>query len=723
MRRIAIVAGMVFVLGACGGGGSAGDGSSGGAEAGGTPGSSASPVGSRHAGAAAFAPLPEGPWSALARELVAARNLDSATTTTRQILARGGVGTWDGTRMLVAPRGPASSFRATPLETVRLAMEARHKRTAARMDAAEFAQMLEAFGWPFEDADPDGYADERRDDTVAREDQEALYQAATADREARGQARDAEREQAEALRKSVMAAPQAALDSARTAHREAAKAHRAAAASERPATMARMQAALAEVRVAQQAYNAAREQLRPAAEARRAGQEAAFEREQMEERVARQVGPDYAAGERFMAFLAAWVNEAAKHPQDPRSFTPLFLAEMARLQGAPVDLTGAHYISPTLGEDAQAHKRAVPRSTRLRLTLLEMELFVAAFHRNEAAAATASRPRVDGAGRVAGTLAGLLVPAAHAATPCSDIKESMGPDLGEIHALGVSETAGAVLGGVLEQAFGAGSQVIEQALGATAIVGKLIKLAAFYSEEQVTVAAKPTFVHKPLGGETKVTYTATAGVDPKELEEYERLSEKMAGADQAFRDCMGWAGFPTTTTIAEIAKDAENWLIDWKLVEGRGHVLWYLADNDFYIKGVRQATKLKRVSPSSAAADFVVRVQPESGHSGPRFRAYAIARAEVDAAGMPSLGTLVSAGKGLLGLADSLVEIASGWVMVMFKPKAYAEVEIEYHCPNPTTIHLYVRNAVADGAGDDGDPCTIVFRTKEEFDAWKGGQG
>ena len=241
-------------------------------------------------------------------------------------------------------------------------MEARHKRTAARMDAAEFAQMLEAFGWPFEDADPDGDADERRDDTVAREDQELLYAAAQADREARRQARDAAREQVDAQRKAVMAEPQAALDRARAAHREAAQVHAKTPPAGRKATMARMQAALAEVRVAQQAFNAARAQLRPAEEARRAEQEAASEREDMEERVADRVGPDYAAGERLMAFLAAWVNEAAQHPEDPRSFTPLFLAEMARLQGAPVDLTGERYVAPTADDDARPRKRTAPRS-------------------------------------------------------------------------------------------------------------------------------------------------------------------------------------------------------------------------------------------------------------------------------------------------------------------------------------------------------------------------
>src|SRR5688500_10080243 len=208
MQRGLAVAALVFALGACGAGEDDGAVAPGGATV--PTGDAVAARGGHAAATAAFAPIPEGPWSQLARELVAAGSLDAATTTTREVLARGGVGTWDGTRMLVAPRGPASSFRATPLETVRLAMEARHKRSAARMDAAEFAQMLEAFGWPFEDADPDGRADERRDDTLVREDQETLYAAAQAEREARMQARDAAREQADALRESAMAAPQAA---------------------------------------------------------------------------------------------------------------------------------------------------------------------------------------------------------------------------------------------------------------------------------------------------------------------------------------------------------------------------------------------------------------------------------------------------------------------------------------------------------------------------------
>lgn len=696
------VAALVFVLGACG-----------------DEPSTASPAGgdSGRAGhtpatvKATFEPLPEGAWTDLARQLANAGDLEAAVATTREALARGGIGTLGDTRPLVAPQGPPSSFTATPMETVRLAMEARHKRTAARMDGAELAQMLQAFGWPLGESGGDDQADDPILGGMAGEDTDAWQQAASDAREAERAARDAGREQARAAYDAAMAGPEAVRTAARAAHRDAAKAHAAAAAADRPRTMARMRAALERARAADLAWREAREQWQAGDGARRAKVEAGEAQREMEERVARQVGPDYAAGEQLMAFMAAWIAEARRHPDDPRSFTPLFLAEMARLQSVPVDLAGQRRVSPLADFEAQPYKRSAPRSTQWHLTLLELELFAAAFHRNEVPA-----QRSDVA-----TLVALLVPAAHAQpTPCSDIKESMGPDLGELHGLGVAETAGHVLGGVVETAFGEAADALDNAIAATAIVGKIIKVAAFYSEEQVSVTADPSGMHKPLGNYRKATYTATAGVDPRELDAYRRLSGTMSGADQAFRDCMGWAGFPTTTTIAEVARDAENWLIDWTLVEGAPpHAVWSPRDNDLYVKGVRQATKMKRVSPSTASADFVVRVLPESGHEGPRFRAYLVARAEVDAAGMPSLGTLVSAGKGLLGLADSLVEIASGWIMVMFKPKAYAGIDLDYHCPNPTTVHRYVRNAVADGEGDDGDPCTIVFETREEAEAWQ----
>lgn len=699
IRTILAGAALAFAVGAC-----SGDGAGNGAGAATAP--------AARLATARFEPLPEGPWTTLARRLVGADDLEAAVDTTREVLARGGIATLGDTMLLVPVQGPPSSFSATPLETVHLAMEARRKATAGRLTGAEFAQMLEAFGWPFPDARPTGAADRPLVGGPAPADASAVDADASAARQqardARLAARDDARDAIDASREAALGELEARRATARAAHRAAAVAHAATPPAGRAGSMARMRAALDDVRAADKAWNEARDAFRATEEAWREQDRASSELARIEEDIARRIGPDYANGERFMAFLAAWVAEAARHPEDPRSFTPLFLAEMARLQAAPVDLAGARPVSP-LDEDPPP-LRGAPRAAQLKWTLLEMQLFAAAFHRTDIAPARAA---------VAG-LGDLLVPPAHAQGPCSDLKESMGPDLGELHATASAETIGYVLDGALG-AIGAAGEAIGNALSATAIVGKIIKLAAFYSDNEVTVAAEPTFVHKPTAGTKLVAFTATAGVSPEDLAEYKRLAGRMSRADQSVRDCLGWAGFPSITDIEDVAKDAETWLIDWSIIEGRGHAYWSLANNDLYIKGVRQATKMKRVSDSSAQAKFVVDILGESAHTGRTRTAWVTVRAEVDAAGMPGLGTLVSAGKGILGLADSLADIASGWIMVMFKPKAEAAVLVEYHCARPTTVHRYVKDSVSDGEGDDGDPCTWVFDTKDDFDKWQAG--
>ncbi len=62
-------------------------------------------------------------------------------------------------------------------------------------------------------------------------------------------------------------------------------------------------------------------------------------------------------GEQLVQFLSIWVTESRMDPENPHSFTPLFLAEMARRQDPPVDLAAGSY-----------------RPEELRLTLLELQL-------------------------------------------------------------------------------------------------------------------------------------------------------------------------------------------------------------------------------------------------------------------------------------------------------------------------------------------------------------
>nr|MDQ3347023.1 hypothetical protein [Acidobacteriota bacterium] len=92
--------------------------------------------------------VPNGPWTDLARRLVESKNLETAVNVTQEVLARGGVATFDGDRVLVNVAMPAAAFQVSPLETVHMAMEARRRVTASRLTAAELAQMLEGFGWP-----------------------------------------------------------------------------------------------------------------------------------------------------------------------------------------------------------------------------------------------------------------------------------------------------------------------------------------------------------------------------------------------------------------------------------------------------------------------------------------------------------------------------------------------------------------------------------------------
>ena len=122
--------------------------------------------------------------------------------------------------------------------------------------------------------------------------------------------------------------------------------------------------------------------------------------------------------------------------------------------------------------------------------------------------------------------------------------------------------------------------------------------------------------------------------------------------------------------------------------------------------------KMRRDTPYSAAADYFVDIRSEPKHEGKVVRAYVTAVASVDAAGMPGLGLLTTAGLGgPLGLADSLAELFSGWFQYSVQPKGWATVEVEYHCPRPTTLHRPSGGpAVADGggSGDGPDECLIA---------------
>ena len=435
------------------------------------------------------------------------------------------------------------------------------------------------------------------------------------------------------------------------------------------------------------------------------------------EDVQRRIGPDYQAGEQLMEMFVLWVRKAAEDPRDPRNFTPLFLAEMALMQDPPLDLAGSRYSRPARGEGAPVDLRGAPRSQQLRFTLLELQLFAAAFHRTEssrAAAPARSWSVPDPLSAFGGTVL-------HAQDPCSEFKDTLGKlvgsklgaDAGTAAAEGAGAVASELAGRAVDAAAGAALDAADaaafgKAMSALGMAARIGKLLSFYNDNQITVSADPVSTHKPPEGPGLASYTATAGISEEDWKEFEKaLNADGAKVDRALRDCMNNLGLPTKADVSDLAKEAENWLVDWRLTDGSPPHAWIsLKNNDFYLKG-RMAMKLKRSSPYSASAKLTVDILPESSRTGKIVRTYVTAQASLDAAGMPGLGTLINVLKGPLGLADSLLELCAGWYQFMNMPKAYGTVEVEYHCPKETIL-VRTGKPVADGGGGDGpDDCLV----------------
>ena len=643
---IALVA--VLALGACSGGGAdGGSGNDSGANASGEA-----------AGGHDFARLPEGEWSDLTRQLTGASDLDAAVAATREILARGGIATRDGERELVAAHPPAASFSASPREVEHMAMEARARGVRARLEVAEFAHMLASFGWAFPNASSRGDAARPDDDIEDEYTRDRRDEMRSGRVQAREDARDAEEEQHKAWVASVTDAPNARHDAARARINEANKALRAASGADAKATAhAEVVAARAELAAAREAAGTARDIVRKRREARGLERDAVRESERMEDFYARRIGPEYGAGEDFQLALERWVQAAAKAPEAQASFVPLFITEMARLQDPPVDLADPQ--RRTLGRPGSdlPVKGAGPRSGQTRLSLLEMQLIIAAFDRDagtgaDKALATAFSEAVDGKA------------------------EAVSAALAQAHGV--------------------------------------VMIASLQPARALDLEVEPVKVHRPVDEELRVRFAADADG-----------SERGAAT------------------------------LHWRLLAGAPtHATWSLNDNDGF--------QLEGISGQSAGTDsgYVVEIRPEEDHRGTQARGYVIARTAAEDEDAPSLDDwkgvaqrgfqrsaqellatmdtpapargfqrsveeLLATTDAPRGFQRSAEELATdaGWLRETSMPRAYASIEVEYHCANPTTIHLYVTDPVADGGGDGGDACTFTFATREAFESWREANG
>lgn len=650
-------------------------------------------------------PLPRGPWTDLARQLVEAKDLATATRVTREVLARGGMATTDGERILVKAIGPATPYRLTALEARNLAMEARNRETAFRLHASEFAHFLDTFVWDLGGSGKDKPA------WQTKEEARAYYDEASAKVDAAEDAMRADAHAEDVAMQQRIAQLEAAAAEALAGRRDAKAALNTVSGAERKPLYARLDEARQASLAAHGELNRARRAARDATDdqtrrANRARQDA-----HREFWAWQQVGPNYESGDTLLRLLDTWVRAAAKDPDDPESFTPLFLAEMARLQQAPFDLLGSEYMRPSRGTDLPIDLRGGPRADDYQLTLLEMQMFLAAFQRGQPAASTAAQPS-SSPSRLATNIIDVLLPPAHAQgslSTCADVKKILGGDSpGE-----ASATSWAVneIGNGAFNALGKGYGISKGMLSGLGSASKILRVVIQYANTEVKVHAEQGMVHKPSGGgeghgSRFAWFTASAGVDPQDLEEYERsLQDQEARTGEILNQCFGALELPSLQSLREIADAAESWRVQWEirpLHPEHLNISMRDPDNAFINpNSPRREMQLKRASPAHAEARLKTQVAPEQATRGEVAIAHATVIAKVVDTGTPGFGELVNAIKAILPLPGGgkqgiVIDLAAGWMKHILVPRAAALQPVEYHCLDTDYIRR-VSNPVADG--------------------------
>ena len=366
-------------------------------------------------------------------------------------------------------------------------------------------------------------------------------------------------------------------------------------------------------------------------------------------------------GDQLMAVLAEWVRQARLAPNEPRNFTPLFIADMGRRQIPAVDLASD---STDPGE--------------VRLGFLEMQLFAAAMTRgSEAPVQTGSLDGIP------------VVTASYGATAeadvCADIKKWFGSSMGGKVAGAATkyqvsqELKGALVKSGLTEA---AAKQVSQALSALKAAMKLVKVSELYGSASILVDhASEVPAERPAPGvEVYTSVRARAGVASEEQEEY-RKSLKSAELVVGLRNCLEAAGLPTWSDVSDVAADIEKWRVHWHLGKGAPKHAWHVRErNDWFAYGQRSML-LKRATPTTGEAVYTFKLVPERvpGHPGHDLKADVTVRAELKTAQPPGLGTLTGGAFGPVGLVKSLVDAGAGWFQEMLTFDSYITVPIVYH--------------------------------------------
>jgi|GEM_PF-6958709 hypothetical protein len=383
-------------------------------------------------------------------------------------------------------------------------------------------------------------------------------------------------------------------------------------------------------------------------------------------------------GEQLAALLFAWNAEAAKNPHDPENFTPLFLLAMAQHRVPNVDFS-----------------TGIVAPENIRLSLLEVALFVAAFDHLIPPQKTSALSILH--------LASLL-PAAQI-SPCKPFQDSL---FGRLAYEGVGGSLLQwVAGKALEKGLEAagisewGQDKIGKAMFAVGMFSRVMRALLITAYVRIGVSIEgDNPVHKPPEGEQRrKTFHAQAGIPPQDWQTYQEQFGK--SFHDALRECLSWLGV-STYTLDDLMNEMDTWAVEWRLEAGSPEHARWSPDQQIVPGQVHQGywrTNLIRSGTGDVVgkSTFVVEVrnEKEKDHPGVLLEAPVKACAYLDVAQPPTFNTFFQAGAGgLAGAADSVVELLTGMMQKLAKPKDCQDLQVTYHTDCITALWYIQQGAL-----------------------------
>ncbi len=377
---------------------------------------------------------------------------------------------------------------------------------------------------------------------------------------------------------------------------------------------------------------------------------------------------DSTPGEQIVAMLQEFVTGAQALPNDPNSFTPLFLQAMGKIQDPPVDLSAGD---------------AAPENVHF--NLLELRLLVALFERQTV---YPNQPASE-----------LAAPAAD--EPCTEAKKVLsgvaGPFAGTATGLLTNEAGPMFIEKGLHKA-GATSHTAEKvgkALEAMQIAAKIWKLIDFYSSTHVAVSIidGSSHLHKPLdtAADEKRTFDAVAGVSQEDWDAYQKANSDLGSeVSHAVRDCLNLIGLQVFSDLGDIVKDAEHWKVDWSISNNKDNarhekaITWDPGEQESGVPHLGNwRSDMVKTSDHSYEAAFIVDIGTETAadHLGsPSVKIDDVyVCGAVFSAEVPELQTFVNAGKGPLALTDAIVDLGAGWLRTVAGPESCRTLTVVWH--------------------------------------------